>query len=431
MKITTRFLASTSRPRTSKSSRPTANCPRNTIPTRTRTFSVYLCLPTLPLPDGHTLTLTSNRGDSTAHDKFVEVSEAYEALIDPESRKIYDQHGYDGLKQRKQGGGQHHDPFDLFSRFFGGGGHFGNQPGQRRGPNVELKVGIPLVDFYNGHTTEFLWEKQQICEECEGTGAADKHVDTCDACGGHGIRIVRHQLAPGMIQQMQMQCDKCGGKGKSIKHKCPVCQGTRVIRKLATVEVKVERGMAEGSRIVYENEADESPDHVAGDLIVTVVEKEPSPNPEENNPNHLDGIYFRRKGDDLFWKEIISLREAWMGDWTRNVTHLDGHVVRLGRKQGEVVQPGQVDTIPGEGMPKWHEHGDSVYHQTEYGNLYVEYAVVLPDQMESDMEKEFRAVFEKWRGKIGVDLHKDSGRPDQPVVHDHDHDHEGHEHEEL
>ncbi|KAK1778892.1 hypothetical protein QBC45DRAFT_412747 [Copromyces sp. CBS 386.78] len=363
-----------------------------------------------------------NPGDSTAHDKFVEVSEAYEALIDPESRKIYDQYGHEGLKQRQQGGGQqHHDPFDLFSRFFGGGGHFGNQPGQRRGPNIELKVAISLSDFYNGRTTEFQWDKQQICEECEGTGAADKHVDTCDVCGGHGVRIVRHQLAPGMIQQMQVQCDKCGGRGKSIRHKCPVCQGKRVLRKMATVGLNVERGMAEGSRIVYENEADESPDYVAGDLIVTVVEKEPSLNPEEDNPDHLDGIFFRRKGDDLFWKEIISLREAWMGDWTRTITHLDGHVVRLGRERGEVVQPGHVDTIPGEGMPKWHQDGDSVYHKTEYGNLYVEYTVVLPDQMESGMEKEFWALWEKWRGKIGVDLHKDSGRPDQPVIHDHDH----------
>ncbi|KAK3957058.1 hypothetical protein QBC32DRAFT_1408 [Pseudoneurospora amorphoporcata] len=363
-----------------------------------------------------------NPGDSTAHDKFVEVSEAYEALIDPESRKIYDQYGHEGLKQRQQGGGQqHHDPFDLFSRFFGGGGHFGNQPGQRRGPNIELKVAISLSDFYNGRTTEFQWDKQQICEECEGTGAADKHVDTCDVCGGHGVRIVRHQLAPGMIQQMQVQCDKCGGRGKSIRHKCPVCQGKRVLRKMATVGLNVERGMAEGSRIVYENEADESPDYVAGDLIVTVVEKEPSLNPEEDNPDHLDGIFFRRKGDDLFWKEIISLREAWMGDWTRTITHLDGHVVRLGRERGEVVQPGHVDTIPGQGMPKWHQDGDSVYHKTEYGNLYVEYTVVLPDQMESGMEKEFWALWEKWRGKIGVDLHKDSGRPDQPVIHDHDH----------
>ncbi|KAI2620326.1 DnaJ-domain-containing protein [Hypomontagnella submonticulosa] len=350
-----------------------------------------------------------NPGDETAKDKFVEVSEAYEALSDPESRKIYDQYGHEGLKQRSQGGGHHHDPFDLFSRFFGGGGHY--QRGQPRGHDIEIKVGISLRDFYNGRDTEFQWEKQQICEECDGTGSSDGVVETCGHCGGHGVRIIKHQLAPGMFQQVQTTCDACGGRGKTIKHKCPVCGGNRVIRKPTTVSLKIERGVGRDAKIVYENEADASPDYVAGDLIVTLTEKEPD---ENENPDHVDGVFFRRKGNDLFWREILSLREAWMGDWTRNVTHLDGHVVRLGRKRGEIVQPGHVETVEGEGMPIWSEDGDSVYHQYEFGKLYVEYVVVLPDQMESGMEKEFWSLWQKWRGKIGVDLRKDSGRPEEP-----------------
>jgi DnaJ-related protein SCJ1 len=359
--------------------------------------------------------LTRPSGDDKAKDKFVEVSEAYEALSDPESRRIYDQYGHEGLKQRQQGGGGHHDPFDLFSRFFGGSGHYGGgQPGQRRGQNIEVKVGIALRDFYNGRTTEFQWEKQQICDECDGTGSEDGKVETCASCHGHGVKIVKHQLAPGMFQQMQTQCDVCGGRGKTIKHKCPVCAGARVIRKPTTVSLTIERGAARDHRIVYENEADESPDYVAGDLIVTLTEKEPTL--EQDNPDRVDGVFFRRRGDDLFWKELLSLREAWMGDWTRNLTHLDGHVVRLGRPRGEVVQPGHVERVQGEGMPLWHEDGDSVYHKTEFGNLYVEYEVVLPDQMESGMEKEFWSVWQKWRGKVGVDLQKDSGRPDRPDI---------------
>jgi len=35
--------------------------------------------------------------------------------------------------------------------------------------------------------------------------------------------------------------------------------------------------------------------------------------------------------------------------------------------------------------------------------------------MEKGMEKDFWALWEKWRKKKGVDLHKDSGRPDGPV----------------
>lgn len=342
------------------------------------------------------------------------MAEAYEALSDAESRKIYDQYGHEGLKQRQNGGGQqHHDPFDMFSRFFGGNGHFGQQ-GQRRGPDMEVRVGVPLRDFYNGHSTEFQLEKQQVCDECEGTGSADRQVETCHVCKGHGIVIKKHQLAPGMFQQVQMPCDHCGGQGKMIKHKCKVCSGSKVVRKVNTFQLVIEKGVPKGHRIRYENDADESPDWVAGDLIVTLTEKEASLT--EDNEGRVDGTFFRRKAHDLYWKEVLSLREAWMGDWTRNLTHLDGHIVQLSRKRGETIQPNQVERIKGEGMPKWHEDGDSVYHKTEFGDLLVDYTVVIPDQIEKGMEKDFWALWEKWRKKNGVDLQKDSGRPEKPEM---------------
>src|ERR1700742_4717749 len=50
--------------------------------------------------------------------KFIEVTEAYEALSDSTTRKIYDQYGHEGLENHKRGagagGGHGHDPFDLF-----------------------------------------------------------------------------------------------------------------------------------------------------------------------------------------------------------------------------------------------------------------------------------------------------------------------------
>ncbi|KAJ5628560.1 hypothetical protein N7490_010788 [Penicillium lividum] len=359
-----------------------------------------------------------NPNDESAREKFVEIADAYDVLSTSSLRKVYDQYGHEGVEQQRQGGsagGRGNDPFDLFSRFFGGGGHFGHGAGHRRGPDMEVKAALPLRDFYNGREINFLVEKQQICDDCEGTGSKDREVITCDQCGGHGRVIKKHMLAPGMFQQVQMACDKCGGQGKKIKNPCPICKGNRVVRKEVETSASIEAGMGRGTRLVFENEADESPDWVAGDLIVILEEKEPELG--AGDEERTDGTFFRRKGKDLFWKETLSLREAWMGDWSRNLTHLDGHVVRLGRKRGEVVQPLAVETIYGEGMPHYseghlHDHGDD--DEDHPGNLLVEYTVVLPDQMESGMEKDFHSLWEKWRKKIGVDLAMDSGRPMPP-----------------
>ncbi|KAJ5888766.1 hypothetical protein N7495_008807 [Penicillium taxi] len=356
-----------------------------------------------------------NPGDDTAREKFVELADAYDVLSTSSLRKIYDQHGHNGVEQHRKGGGRPNDPFDLFSRFFGGGGHSGHA-GSRRGPDMEVKAAIPLRDFYNGREINFLVEKQQICDSCEGTGSKDRQVETCDQCNGHGRVIQKHMLAPGMFQQVQMPCDKCGGQGKKIKNPCPVCHGQRVVKKSVETSASIEPGMDRGTRLVFENEADESPDYVAGDLIVILEEKEPELG--EDDDERTDGTFFRRKGKDLFWKETLSLREAWMGGWSRNLTHLDGHIVRLGRKRGEVVQPFAVESVKGEGMPHYseghlHDHHDD--GEAEPGNIYVEYHVVLPDQMESGMEKEFFALWEKWHKQTGVDLAADSGRPIPPL----------------
>lgn len=325
-------------------------------------------------------------------------------LSDEQMRKIYDQYGHDGVKQHKergQGGGAR-NPFDLFSQFFGGGGHFGG--GQRKGPNMEVKVAFPLKDFYTGAVHEFKINKQVVCDACEGSGAEDGERDRCGKCNGQGMVIQKQMLAPGIFQQMQMQCDQCGGRGSIIKHKCHKCKGERVLRAEEAYDIDIQKGMPRGVRINYENEGDENPDWIAGDLVVHLVEQEPELSKEDQDKT--DGTFFRRKDQNLFWREVLSLREAWMGDWTRNLTHLDGHVVKLSRKRGEVVQPGTVEVVEGEGMPVWrHEDGP------EYGALHVEYVVVLPDQMEKGMEKEFWETWEKWRKKKGVDLHKDSGRP--------------------
>jgi len=90
-----------------------------------------------------------------AEEKFIAISEAYEVLSDEDKRSIYDRYGHDGLKQHEQQGnrgGGHHNPFDMFSQFFGNGG--GRGPQERRGPDMHVKMEVDLKHMFVGNYEE-------------------------------------------------------------------------------------------------------------------------------------------------------------------------------------------------------------------------------------------------------------------------------------
>ncbi|KAG5419764.1 SCJ1 [Candida metapsilosis] len=313
-----------------------------------------------------------NPGDEEAHDKFIEIGEAYEVLSDATKRKNYDTFG-DPNGQPQQ---PHFDFGDMFGQFFGGGGHAGGagggrggQPQVKRGNDANVDVHLSLKDFYRGKLVAFDVAMQNDCHECDGTGSRDKQRHTCDKCQGTGTIIVQHQLAPGFSQQIRMACDVCGGSGKTVKHACKSCNGEGVVRGPRHYDVHLERGQNRDSSIRLEGEGDKNPQWVPGDLIVRFREK------------FVESWGYRRIGHNLYRTEVLSLKEALQGGWERHVPFLgdddeddEYKEVVLKRGKGESVMDGQIEIVKGYGMPLVTDHDE----EERFGDLFVEYKVVIP-----------------------------------------------------
>ena len=134
-----------------------------------------------------------NPGDKTAEEKFKELSEAYEALSDPQKRAAYDQYGHAAFDPRQRAGrgsggfggpGNFHDPFDIFREVFGGGsggifesifggGHDPSAP--QRGDDLRYDLEITLEEAALGCEKEISVKKLDRCETCEGSGRSTAH----------------------------------------------------------------------------------------------------------------------------------------------------------------------------------------------------------------------------------------------------------------
>lgn len=158
--------------------------------------------------------------------------------------------------------------------------------------------------------------------------------------------------------QMNTHCDRCGGKGKTMEAACPHCRGRRLVHDQSSIDVDIERGMAQGDTIVMEREGEQVPDMVRGDLIFTIK--------QHKHPR------FKRVGNNLFTELQITLEESLLG-MSKKIKHLDGHEVSIKTSDNEVIQPDQWVVIKGKGMP--------IRNGSGYGDLHVKFKVKLPKKL--------------------------------------------------
>src|SRR4051812_7644883 len=163
-----------------------------------------------------------------AEARFREVSEAYEALSNPETRQLYDRYGHAGLRS----GGFQPSHFDLgsfgdlFSAFFGddlfGGRRRG---GGTRGGDIVAEVRIELTEAAKGVTVNVPFETAAICDNCGGTGADNPTaIAMCQRCNGSGVL---QTVSRGILGEFvrQVACPQCDGSGRRIEKVCTTCMG--------------------------------------------------------------------------------------------------------------------------------------------------------------------------------------------------------------
>jgi len=146
-------------------------------------------------------------------------------------------------------------------------------------------------------------------------------------------------------------------------------KGVRPEETIFTVEVRP--GWKEGTKLTFPAAGDEGLDAQPGDVVFTIREK---PHP-----------HFVRRKNDLVYTATISLLQALVGT-ILSITTLDGRVLSI--PVTEIVSPGTVKIVPGEGMP-------FAKNPEVKGNLLIEFIVNYPTSLTLKQKEQLETILPK------------------------------------
>lgn len=336
-----------------------------------------------------------------AEEKFKEVSEAYEVLMDPQKKTKYDQYGHAGVDSSFRPGGfdmgqdfHHYDDLkDIFGEFdigellrgfgFGGGDVFGGgyggggarRGGARRGHDLEFRIQISFEEAVFGTEKTIAIPRYETCADCGGTGARPgSRSERCPDCGGRG----KVSSSSGFFNVIRA-CERCEGEGTIIKTPCTKCGGRGRIKTKRNIKVKIPAGVDTGSRLRVHGEGEAGERGARpGDLYLLI----------EVRPHEI----FERHDADIYCEVPISFPTAVLGGEVE-VPTLEGKIMM---KIPAGTQSGRMFRLRGKGIAHIHEHSR--------GDQMVKVEIDVPTDLTSEQRrilKEFAKISGSDSGPLG------------------------------
>src|SRR5213595_2107966 len=330
-----------------------------------------------------------NPGDPHAEEKFKELGEAYDILMDGNKRAAYDRFGHAAFAQGTAGpGGGFHDPFDIFREVFGGGGGGGiiesffgggapsDRQGRQRGSDLRYDMQISLEEAAFGVDKEIEVRKLDTCAKCNGKGAEPgSRTINCPNCGGRGQVI----SSRGFFQVSQT-CPRCRGVGQIIEKPCSAWAGEGRAENTSRIKLKIPTGIADGSRLRSSGNGEAGiRGGPAGDLYVVIHIKE--------HP------IFQREDDNLYCEVPVAFTVAALGGEIAIPT-LEG---KANLKVPAGTQSGQIFKLRSKGVTN--------VNGRERGDLLARLLVEVPTRLNSEQRQKLEE-FAALCGEENTPLHK-------------------------
>ena len=329
-----------------------------------------------------------NPGDRAAEAMYARISEAYETLVDPARRQVYDRAGAITAEPIQAAPSLQFAEFDFsvaahgaqagtFTELFAEVLHPVRTADADRaepGADVHASLTVGFVGAVRGVERQVIVVRQVACSVCQGRGQVAAREVRCAEChGGGSVRWARGHMV------FVKRCPTCGGTGRQRVQRCAACGGHGRALRSDAIAVHVPPGTSDGARLrVPERGHAGRNGGRPGDLYVTV----------QVQPHR----FFRREGDDLSCVVPVGVHEAVLGARI-DVPTLDGPMafhVRAGTQAGDRFR------LDGLGVER---------RDGSRGDLVIEVQLVLPASVDERSCELIREFGERNSADVRADLY--------------------------